>query len=290
MPKIHTQSSFPTGRDQILAILAASGDWCSGEDISVRMGISRAAVAKHVAKLRAEGHAIAAVTRRGYKLLAERDALDGQSMEAMLRTRVIGKNGWLVLEEVASTNLEGMRRASEGAAEGYVIVAERQTCGRGRKGRNWVSLPRGLQFSVILRPETAGWNSEILTSLGVLAVARVLRAHTDLEVRCKAPNDVLVGDRKIAGILVETGMRGPDLEWAVIGIGCNVNALPEDFPEESRGQFTSVLVETDRVLPRTNLLVSILEELERLYDQMCRGTIKNGNFDEIIAGAQNSNR
>jgi BirA family biotin operon repressor/biotin-[acetyl-CoA-carboxylase] ligase len=145
-------------------------------------------------------------------------------------------------------------------------------------------LPRGLQFSVILRPEPAVWNAEFLTNLGVLAVARTLRTHAGLEVGRKAPTDVLLGGRKIAGILVETGMRGPDPEWAVIGIGCNVNALPEDFPEESRGLFTSSLVETGRVLSRATLLTSILQELERLYEHMRNGAMKHGNVDEIIAG------
>ena len=239
-------------------------------------------MAKHVARLRAEGHAIEAVTRRGYRLLAERDALDGPALGAGLRTRVFGKTGWRVLEETTSTSLEGARLASEGAGEGFVIVAERQTRGRGRKGHDWISLPRGLQFSVILRPETAGWDAELFTRLGTLAVAGAIRDGAGLEPECKAPNDVLVNGRKIAGILVETGMRGPDPEWAVIGIGCNINALREDFPEESRGRFTSTLVETGRVLSRASLLSSMLETLERLYDRMRKGLITRETVDSLF--------
>lgn len=271
-------------RERILDMLEQSGGWCSGEDLSGRLGVTRAAVAKHMAALRSGGHAIAAATRRGYKLLARRDKLDGPFVAEALATRFMGKKGWLVLEETASTNLEALRLASEGAEDGFVVAAERQTRGRGRKGHDWISVPRGLQFSVILRPEPSRWDAELLTSLGAVAVARALRQVAGLPATYKAPNDVLVGGRKIAGVLVETGLRGSEPEWAVVGIGCNVNSLPEDFPEEGRESFTSTLAETGRVLPRPALLAAILESLEGFYLQLREAGLRREDIPELADG------
>lgn len=252
-------------------MLEQAGGWCSGEAVSGRLGISRAAVGKHVAALRAEGHAIEAATRRGYRLLARRDAIDGGAVAARLHTEVLGKGEWHMLEETVSTNLEAARFAVEGAAEGTVVFAERQTLGRGRKRDDWISVPRGLQFSVILRPGSRYWDAGTLTGLGALAVARAVNNAAGIPAAFKPPNDVHVGGRKLAGILVETGYRVDEPEWAILGIGCNVNALSEDFPAEDRDRFTSVLLEAGRTVSRAALLQAVLEELEVLYRRMQRG-------------------
>lgn len=255
-------------RGHILAMLEQAGGWCSGEDISERLGISRAAVGKHVSALRADGHAIAAATRRGYRLLVRRDALDGNEVATGLRAGILGQGQWRILAETASTNLEAVRLAAEGAEEGAVVFAERQTRGRGRKGHDWVSVPRGLQFSVLFRPDSRYWNADALTCLGALAVVRAVKKTAGIEAAFKRPNDVYAGGRKLAGILVETGYRADEPEWAVLGIGCNVNALPEDFPSEVRDKFTSVLREAGHAVSRPALLRFILEALDSAYARM----------------------
>ncbi|MDL2272699.1 biotin--[acetyl-CoA-carboxylase] ligase [Desulfovibrio sp. OttesenSCG-928-I05] len=259
-------------RTRILEILAGTAGWRSGEDISAALGISRAAVAKHVAALRADGHAIDAATRRGYMLRVLRERLDGDDLAARLGTRRFGKQGWRILEETESTNLDAAALARSGTfTEGYVVFAERQSAGRGRKGNSWLSLPRGVQFSVLLRPDAAHWNAEDMTAVGARAVAAAVRECCGLDAVFKQPNDVFVNGRKLSGVLVETAMRGTEPEWAVLGIGCNVNALPEDFPAESAGRFTSLLGETGVVQDRARLLIAILEKLEQGYDAMQAG-------------------
>lgn len=269
---VHDQTHGEAVRCRILDILIHAGGWQSGEDISAMLGVSRAAVAKHVAALRAEGHAIEAVTRRGYRLRVLREVLDGEALSARLRTRRFGKQGWRILEETGSTNLEAAALANTGAAnEGYVVLAERQTAGRGRKGNSWISVPRGLQFSVLLHPAAPHWDAECMTGIGARAVAAAVRECCGLDAAFKQPNDVLVNGRKLCGVLVETAMRGTEPEWAVLGIGCNINALPEDFPEECRERFTSLLGETGEVQDRARLLIAILERLELGYDTMQAG-------------------
>jgi BirA family biotin operon repressor/biotin-[acetyl-CoA-carboxylase] ligase len=258
-------------RNHILAVLEQAGGWCSGEAISAHLGISRAAVGKHMAALRAEGHAIEAATRRGYKLLVRQDVIDGNAMAAKLQTAIVGKGQWHMLAETGSTNLEAVRLAAGGAEEGTVVFAERQTRGRGRKGDDWVSVPRGLQFSVIFRPDARWWNAEALTRLGGQAVARAVNETAGIRAAFRRPNDVYVANRKLAGILVETGYRVTLPEWAILGIGCNGNALPEDFPDAVRDSFTSVLREAGRPVSRPALLQAILEALDQAYGLMRQG-------------------
>lgn len=263
MPLIIKEKIPP--RESILLMLEEATAWLSGEDISRRLGFSRAAVAKHVNALRSEGHAIEAVTRKGYRLLAKRDALSAATVVPCLDTNTFGQVGWNVLETTASTNLEAVYSAGEGAPEGYIVVAESQTKGRGRKGHDWFTVPRGIQFSVVLYPEASFWNAEEFTRLGALAVADAVKALTGLDAVFKTPNDVLLNRKKIAGVLVETGYRGSEPEWAVIGIGCNANALPGDFPESVRHKVTSIFAESGTAVSRAELLATILNRLEPAY-------------------------
>ena len=265
-------SSSPDRSAQILTFLEEADGWCSGEDLSRHLGISRAAISKHVASLRHDGHAIAAATRRGYRLLVKHEPLTVPTLTQGLETRIFGQAGWTLFEETSSTSHEAVRQAMDGMSQGSIIFAERQTRGRGRKGHNWFSAPRGLQFSLVLRPDPHTWDADILTELGVLAVAESLK-ECGFEPHCKLPNDVLLQGRKVAGVLAETGFRGAEPEWAVLGIGCNINALPEEFPEDLRAVSTSLLAESGRVTDRAAVLRSILEHLEDDYLRMQRGEL-----------------
>lgn len=258
-------------RESILQMLENAGDWVSGEAVSQRLGISRAAVSKHVAALRGKGHAIEAVTRKGYRLLAKRDVLDGESLAASLGAHIFGKRGVTFLETTTSTNLYAARMVEENAREGHVVIAERQTRGRGSMGRDWFSAPRSIQFSVLLYPQASFWDAKAFTRLGALAVADAVRECAGLDAVFKKPNDVLVNGKKIAGVLVETGYRGNDPEWAVIGIGCNVNALQGDFPQAARNEITSVLEESGSPVSRSALLATILKKLETAYQGLRAG-------------------
>ena len=262
--------------ERILDLLEESGDWRSGEEISGLLGVSRAAVAKHVAVLRGRGHAIASLTRRGYRLLVRNDPLEAAAVQSALHTKTLGRASWHVFAETSSTNNEAARLAMEGAPEGVVVFAERQTKGHGRKGKAWFSAPRGLQFSVILRPDLPARSLDLLHALGVLAVAGALEAACPLPVRGKAPNDVLINGRKTAGVLAVTGFRAEEPDWAVLGIGCNVNALADDFPPELQGRVTSPLAEGAAPLSRAALLAAVLDRLEHWYD-----ILRNGGTDAV---------
>lgn len=255
-------------RDRVLMLLreAASdtgGGWRSGEEISARIGLSRAAVSKHVRALRERGYLIDAAPRRGYRLLAEKDDFSAKAVQSGLCSRLIGQGRWIWLEETDTTNNVAARAAMEGVEEGSVVVAGRQNSGKGRKGRSWFSAPRSLAFTVVLRPFRAG--AAEVTRMAQLSVCDAVRRVTGLEPVPKDPNDVLLNGRKICGVLAESGHRADELEWLVIGIGVNVNAREEDFAPEIRHKAGSLLIASGAPVERAALLRAILERLDEAY-------------------------
>ncbi len=175
---------------------------------------------------------------------------------------------WLALDVVpstGSTNADLLARAADpDSPEGLVLIAEEQTAGRGRLGRSWSSVPGGsLTFSVLLRPAAVpaarrGW----LTLLAGVAVASAVRSVAGVDAMLKWPNDVLAGDRKLAGILAE---QSPDGSAVVIGTGLNVAAAPGAIPVSATGLAATSLRAEGATASRADLLLGVLTELERWY-------------------------
>lgn len=251
----------------VLSFLAEAGDeFVSGEAISDKLGLTRAAVWKHVEALRAQGYRIEAVPARGYRLAEVPDRLTPLELRPLLNTHDVGQ----VLhwhEEVSSTSDVAKALAEEGAEHGEVVIAEAQTAGRGRRGRSWASPPRkNLYFSVVLRPDLPPARAPELTLVASVALCDALR-QAGVQAGIKWPNDLLASGKKIAGILTELAAEADRVQWLVVGVGINVNARPEDFPEELRGQATSVLVERGEPAPRALLAAACFTALEDWVDR-----------------------
>jgi BirA family transcriptional regulator, biotin operon repressor / biotin---[acetyl-CoA-carboxylase] ligase len=180
-----------------------------------------------------------------------------------LGTRRLG-HALTFLATTTSTQDVARQLAEEGAAEGAIVVADEQTAGRGRKGRPWIS-PAGanLYFTLILRPEVEKLRK--LSMAAPLAVAEALDAQFDLHATIKWPNDVLVGGKKISGILIDAESSGVDCVYVLVGIGINVNFDPRRHPEVA-GVATSVLAVSGRAGSREALLAGVLARLEHHYD------------------------
>lgn len=173
------------------------------------------------------------------------------------------------VDVLSSTNDHLKRQAREGAPEWTVLRAGRQESGRGRQGHGWVSPPGNLFLSVLVRPGP-DVRAAFLPLLSGIAVAEALEEASALAVRLKWPNDVLVGERKVGGILVEASTGAAGIEWAVIGIGVNVALRPEDLPPALRDGVTSVALEGGRVdVPR--LAAAVLGRLAVWYPARARG-------------------
>jgi BirA family transcriptional regulator, biotin operon repressor / biotin---[acetyl-CoA-carboxylase] ligase len=180
-------------------------------------------------------------------------------------------NQLVVVEETCSTNDLAWEAEARGAPEGFVVFAERQTAGRGQYGRRWESAPyQGLWFSVLLRPRITLNESPQLTSLLAGVAAATIIDETGCAASIKAPNDIYVAGRKIAGVLVE-GRTASDRSYvAVAGIGMNVNQTLEDFPEELRATAGSLRMATNRQIQRGHLAVALLRKLETDYRAFTR--------------------
>lgn len=254
---------------QILLFLKEAQSWRSGEEISTLLGISRAAVAKHVASLRSQGHVIESASRRGYRFLFSEEPITPLSVEKNLRTTIIGRTDWYTFPQTVSTNNEAIIFALNGAKEGTVVVAEEQTTGRGTKGKSWFSAPRSLQVSVIIHPDVTEEALAKVTMMGTMALADAIKEVTNIDVTIKKPNDLLLNGKKIAGFLVETGIRAGEPDWLVLSFGCNVNTLPKEFPEELSPFVTSLYAYANTPVSRNELLPIILNWIEYWYEKLC---------------------
>ena len=258
-------------REIVLTLLRErQGEWLSGQLLAQKTGLSRAAVWKQIEALRAEGYGIEAVTRRGYRLRYIPDKLFPAEIRYGLETRIFGRGEIHHDERTTSTNDVAKQMAARGAPEGSLAVAEEQTQGRGRLARMWFSPPgAGLYVSIILRPLLLPVHATRIVSLAAVAVAEILIAATGLAVRVKWPNDVLVGGKKIAGILAEAAVEMDAVDYVVIGIGLNVNVPPDSFPAELRPTATSILAAAGRSFSRLHLLRQLLASLESTYNTFC---------------------
>jgi len=191
----------------------------------------------------------------------------------MTEERIIGRR-LFHYSGLPSTMGVAAREAQRGGEEGMVVWADEQLSGRGRRGRGWVSPRGGLFLSIVLRPTLPQLPS--LLMLASVALVRVLERLFALPARLKWPNDVLIRGKKVAGILVETSFRGEVLEYAVVGVGLNVNLDPERYPEIS-ATATSLSRELGRGVGLGQTLEALLEELDGLYRGLRSG---RGVFEE----------
>lgn len=196
------------------------------------------------------------------------DVLTPASVQRILRSPVFGHR-ILYYPTIASTNERALELAAGGEPEGTLVIAEEQTQGRGRRERSWSSRARlGIYASLILRPGLEAGRAPLFTFMAAVAVAEGLREVCGLDARIKWPNDVLVGPRKVAGILGEMRGREPLIRELVVGMGINVGQSAADFPPELRDRATSVRLETGRATERAPILAALLEGFERRYSRL----------------------
>ncbi|GIP20070.1 biotin--[acetyl-CoA-carboxylase] ligase [Paenibacillus sp. J22TS3] len=241
------------------------GEYLSGEEISRRLSISRAAVWKQINKLREAGYEFDAISRRGYRLVQKPSRLNAVTLMGTMRTDVLGRQ-LKVLDVTTSTQEDVRRLAEEGAQEGTLVIAEEQTVGRGRFGRKWFSPPgKGIWMSLLLRPGLPLSCAPQLTLLTAVAVCRAIRSVTGVDSGIKWPNDLLVHGRKICGILLESVAEDERIRYCIAGIGIDANMTAEDYPEELRDKVSSLRLESGQPIDRESLIGAVMSELEKLY-------------------------
>lgn len=245
-------------KEQVLQYLKENQGFLSGEDICEKLQVSRTAVWKMIKLLREEGYEIEAVTNKGYRLIPSDSVYNASEITERLHTKWVGKN-LTFLEETASTNILAKAAGEGGGEHGDVFVARTQRAGRGRLGRSWASEDGGVYFSILLRPKDCSIQSVMpITLLSGLAVCESIRRQSGLPAQIKWPNDVLVGRKKVCGILCEMATEEDKIKYIVVGIGVNVENEPYD------DSIAFSLKETG--LKRARFLAGLLDDFERCYE------------------------
>jgi len=175
----------------------------------------------------------------------------------------------VIFQETDSTNIQAKRLAGEGMPEGTLVIAENQTAGKGRRGRSWVSPPgAGIWMSLVLRPQIAPADASRLTLVAALATAAGIQDACGIETQIKWPNDLVVGGKKICGILTEMSTEQMRIDHVIVGIGINVNMT--DFPEEISQTATSLYVETGKKWDRQVMISCIMRRMEEYYESFLK--------------------
>ena len=248
-------------KEKILSALREAGDYVSGEVLSRSLGVTRSAVWKQIGQLRNEGYQIASVPNKGYRLENDGNMFNVSKILENLPAETVGKK-LIVLKSVDSTNNELKRLAAQGEPAGTVVAAQVQTAGKGRFGRVWQSDSGGLYFSVLLRPELPPADIASITLAAGYAVCLAVRKATGLDARIKWPNDIIIGSRKICGILTEMAAQSDRLDYVVTGIGINLNT--ESFPEELQKKATSLSQQAKRCMDKSMFFHEVLASLDRV--------------------------
>jgi len=237
--------------------------YISGEQLSHELNMSRTAIWKHVNALRMLGYKVEAITSMGYRLISSPSLLLPLEIKNGLKTEFIGHHiHWEY--EVSSTNTLALQMAEQGAPEGTVVISESQKQGRGRMGRNWISQPEaGIYLSLILRPNFVPMQAPCITLMAAVALVEALEQALGVKAAIKWPNDVMIGGKKVSGILTELKAEMECIHYMIVGIGINVNNA--EFPEALQAKVTSLLLELKREVSRIPVVQALLNALERWY-------------------------
>ena len=248
-------------QEKIIDFLKKKQAYISGDAMSERLGISRQALWKHIQELKDKGYDIVAVPHLGYRLISSPDRLFAFEIKRALRTKFLGSQIHY-FEELGSTMNVAMQLGVQGAGEGTLVVAESQRKGKGRLSREWFSPKyKGIYASLILRPKILPLQASILTLLTAIGICEAVKAICGLEPRIKWPNDILMRDKKLGGILTELNAEMDRIKFVVIGIGLNVNNEKKSLTEGA----TSLKAENKEELSRVGLLQEILLKIEENY-------------------------
>jgi len=247
-------------------------EYVSGEVLASKLSISRVAIWKQIQKLKDIGYKIISDQNLGYCLVSRPDLLLPQEIQRGLSTSYIGKEIYY-FPELKSTNSVAKEKAlhkAEGINEGTLIIAERQSAGKGRLGREWFSPAGGIWFSIILYPQLPPSYISRITLMTAVAAVKAIKICTQIKSQIKWPNDILINEKKVCGILTEMSAELDIINWVVVGIGVNVNIKQQEFPEDIRERTTSLKEVLGKKVLRVKLAQIFLQECEKYYESLKR--------------------
>ena len=251
----------------------------SGEVLAQKLGISRVAVWKQIQKLKDMEYKITSDQNLGYCLVSRPDLLLPQEIQRGLSTNYIGKEIFY-FPELKSSNRMAKEKAlhrAEGIGEGTLIIAERQSGGKGRLGRKWFSPAGGIWLSIILYPQLPPSYIPRITLVTAVAVVKAIKMCTQIKSQIKWPNDILINEKKVCGILTEMSAELDIINWVVVGIGINANIDHQKFTEDIQAKAVSLKEVSGKEILRVRLAQTFLQEFEKYYE-----SLKRREFSSIL--------
>ena len=261
-----------TGLLRVLKFLKEHNtEYLSGQDLSDVLHISRVAVWKHIKKIQALGYTVESKQKEGYKLTKKSDLLLPWEITTELDTKLLGQQAYYY-DSVDSTQTEALKIANESNKEGIIIIAEKQTGGKGRSGRKWISPKGGIWFSIILHPKFDISNITLFPIASSLALSNAIEKTCKITTELKWPNDLTIKGKKLAGMLVDASLESNKIENLVLGVGINfeVNSKEIEKVLKNTPNFYGVasLNEQKNKIKPIQLIQSFLLELEKIYEQL----------------------
>ena len=267
-----------TGLLKVLRFLKIHNtEYLSGQDLSDVLRISRVAVWKQIKKIQALGYTVESKQKEGYKLTKNSDLLLPWEIVLGLETKVLGQQAYY-FDSVDSTQNEAMKMVNESKKEGIIIIAEKQTGGRGRSGRKWISPKGGIWFSIILHPKFDISNTTLFPIASSLALSIAIQKTCKVSTELKWPNDLTIKGKKLAGMLIDASFESNKIENLVLGVGINFNVNVKEIENELKKtpNFYGVSSLNDQKNKSTQieLIQSFLLELEKVYEELNKNEIK----------------
>ena len=252
-------------------------EYLSGQDLSDVLRISRVAVWKHIKKIQELGYEVESKQKSGYKLLANSDLLLPWEITSNLKTKIIGKQAYY-FDSIDSTQNQALKMAHDPANNGVVIVASKQTGGRGRSGRQWISPKGGIWISIILQPKFDISITTLFPIASALALSIAIEKTFSITPELKWPNDLTLNGKKVAGMLVDVSLESNKIESLVLGVGINFNVNTKEIEKTLKGTpnfygVTSLSEQNIDVKP-IQLVQTFLVELEKIYKALNAKQIK----------------
>ena len=250
-------------------------EYLSGQEMSRILGLSRAAVWKNIKKLHTLGYKIQSKRNTGYKMLSRTDLLLPWEITQGLQTEVLG-NKIYYFKTINSTQDFALKLASKHYENGSLIIAQKQTSGRGRLNRKWISPKGGIWFSILLKPNFEIVQVSLLPMMTSLALAITIEKILKLKPKIKWPNDVLLDNKKVAGILVDASVESNQIDYIAIGIGINFKINPKTITKlinKKENEITTLVNQSANADP-VLFLQTFLFQFERLYNNLLTNNIR----------------
>jgi len=253
-------------------------EYLSGQDLSDVLHISRVAIWKHIKKIQALGYIVESKQKTGYKLIGNSDLLLPWEITSNLKTKIIGQKAYY-FDTIDSTQSQALKMTDDNTNDGAVIIASKQTGGRGRSGRKWVSPKGGIWLSIILQPKFDISIATLFPIASALALAIAIEKIFSIKPELKWPNDLTINGKKIAGILVDASLESNKIENLVLGVGINFNVNVKQIEKSLKGTLNfygaASLSDQKKNIKPILLVQSFLVELEKIYKLLNTKQTKN---------------